>query len=561
MAQKDVRISLNAKNQPVQKVLELIKRESNYRLIMPNQFYNPDSLVTIAYQDQKTSRIIKKLFNGKAQTKIVGNEIIVLPKFFSNKPDFSDHSYLEVSGIVIDQKSRETLREATIYQIEKSKITLTDKAGGFVLPGTRNKKHLLLYIARQMYSDTIIQIDPKNRENLVIPLQHKEIPYFADENLMFDSPIEQLMPKFVSKKILKKHITIAKNLQNVNEKKIAQISFLPFLSTNGHKNGITGNNFSLNIIGGFNGSISGIEIGGGANLIYRNASGLQAAGLFNWVNRDVSGLQIAGGFNNTYGDLQGMQFGGIFNYNREQLHGFQLAGIGNIVRSDITGMQMSSVYNHSCRTVKGIQLAGIFNSTIHTLKGLQLGMVNYAGNNKGLQLGLLNIADSTNGISIGLFNYSKSGYRSFALSANEIFPVNVAFRSGSTHFYTLFNFSIGKPEKTYLSMGTGMGTQITFRKSWIASIDATANMLHEDGTKDWGDLLWYRLGIDGGYQISEKITLAAGPAINLLQVGKTSMNDIQDATLLNLKPINEKEIDPFLIQLWIGGQIELQYRF
>ena len=60
-----------------------------------------------------------------------------------------------------------------------------------------------------------------------------------------------------------------------------QVSFVPYVGSNGKLSGKTTVDYSFNVIGGFNGGVRKLEIGGIFNLDWDSVSYFQLAGIFN----------------------------------------------------------------------------------------------------------------------------------------------------------------------------------------------------------------------------------------------------------------------------------------
>jgi len=237
-----------------------------------------------------------------------------------------------------------------------------------------------------------------------------------------------------------------------------QVTFFPPLGTNGMHCGNVVNKLSFNIIAGYAAGLTGIEIGGFANVEKDFVHGVQIAGFANLVGKDVAGLQIAGfanvaggyahgsqisgfanlskdhkglqlaGFSNlAIGNVSGNQISGFSNLGLGDLIGMQLAGFSNLTLGSVTGTQISGFAsvsngktagtqisgfsNISTRGLKGIQISGFSNVVVGNVKGVQIsGFANVGtGNLKGSQIsGFVNYAQDIKGIQLGFVNISRS---------------------------------------------------------------------------------------------------------------------------------------------------------
>ena len=70
-----------------------------------------------------------------------------------------------------------------------------------------------------------------------------------------------------------------------------QISFITPLGTNGIESVNINNNFSINLFGGYNGGLDGLEVSGFAGILKNNMKGTQIAGFGNIVLKEGDGAQ------------------------------------------------------------------------------------------------------------------------------------------------------------------------------------------------------------------------------------------------------------------------------
>ena len=279
-----------------------------------------------------------------------------------------------------------------------------------------------------------------------------------------------------------KTVSFAQSTTNnpYNIKVPVRAGVLPNVSTQGKNDKFTTSNFSLNLFGGYTGSVNGLELGGWFNIDKRNLKGMQAAGWFNVVNGDVNGLQLAGFFNGAKNNVTGAQFGGLVNYANKNANGMQAAGIYNHVAGNFNGFQTAGIVNYSQQSVKGMQIAGIANINTGATKGFQVaGIVNYTKHLKGLQLGLINIADTSDGFSIGLLNIVKKGYHKITISSNEVLNANLAIKSGNAKLYNilLVGVNAGEDDKIF-SYGYGIGHEMKIAKWFALNPELTTQYLY-----------------------------------------------------------------------------------
>lgn len=310
-----------------------------------------------------------------------------------------------------------------------------------------------------------------------------------------------------------------------------QISIIPFLGTNGKNSGITTNDYSFNLFGGYSAGTNKLEMASLFNINRFDSKHVQLAGLFNLVGGKVEGAQFSGLANSnldsirgiqgagivnfTTGNVEGVQLAGITNFTSKSLNGFQGAGIVNFAGQEVLGFQGAGIANFAGGNVRGTQAAGIVNFTPKDVNGAQLaGILNFARNVNGTQIGPFNYADSISGAPIGLISFVKRGYHTLEIGINEILPVNLSFRTGTRSFYNMLFVGI-RPEisdKTTWAFGYGIGTSPRLGKKTFLNIELSSEQLSEGNVKALNLINRFYVGAD--FQVSEKVALYAGPSIN-----------------------------------------------
>ena len=292
-----------------------------------------------------------------------------------------------------------------------------------------------------------------------------------------------------------------------------QLSLVPGLSTHGKRGEHIINNFSLNVLGGKTGGVSGLEIGGLFNINTGYVKSVQLAGLFNLTSSYVEGLQLAGIHNQVAGNTTGLQVGGIDNFVKGSIKGLQLAGIYNHVNENVEGLQFAGIANYARNKVKGMQVAGIANFS-KVVNGIQVGGIfNYAKKLHGWQIGLINVADSSDGYSIGLLNFVPNGYHKLVVSSNEIFEANLAYKSGNKKLYTILLGGISN-YKNYdaFAFGLGIGTEIPVAKMFSLNPEISSQYVYLGSFRDYNSL--NRLSLDLHVKFGKHLSIFGGPALS-----------------------------------------------
>jgi len=253
-------------------------------------------------------------------------------------------------------------------------------------------------------------------------------------------------------------------------------------------------------------------------------------GFLNWNRRNLNGVQLSF-VNSAGGNVKGNQTGfinaaggsfsgaqvGFVNATGGNFNG-ALAGFVNAVGGSTKGLQMGFV-NASGGKTNGAQLAFV-NVNGNSLKGLQAGFVNIARTFRGLQLGFVNLTDSIeNGFPIGFLSFvGKGGYKALELSANELYPFNLAFKTGVKGLYTSLIASWNPMSEEYYALGMGLGSMIPFSRIVYLNPEVTAL-----GTYPGRSEL-YSLSLQLGFALSNRIHFALGPSVSWLNYNQVGEN-------------------------------------
>jgi hypothetical protein len=293
-----------------------------------------------------------------------------------------------------------------------------------------------------------------------------------------------------------------------------QLSLTPGLGTHGSLSPQVINHFSLNVLGGYNGGVNGLEIGGIFNIDKKEVKYVQAAGVFNIVGKKVTGFQAAGVNNTVLDSVLGFQVAGVNNVVKGRMTGFQVSGVYNHVADSVTGMQVAGVGNFSRKKMSGVQVAGVMNFSNRQMSGAQIsGLVNYARHVKGVQIGLINIADTSEGLGIGLINIVLKGYHKLSVSSDEMVNVNLSFKTGSYRLYNILHAGINLSDsnKAY-AFGYGFGSELRLNSALTINPEVTAQHLYL-GSWDHANIIG-KLKLNLNARLAKNISLFAGPVFN-----------------------------------------------
>lgn len=619
MGQSVPKVSLYFSNAPLGKVLEQIENQTGMTFSYPSDLVNKSNLVSINVSNQKVNKAVEKVLDKNIRTIIVGNHLVLSskPKEIKEKKNGDIRRQTFLSGTIINGRTAEKIPKASIYNFATQDALFSNENGRFKIPNSINEP-FSINIAKKGFHDTIVQIKPNQADSIRVIL--KPDTKTVEKLALKKSPGLPKDPAIISKLVNADDLRMTENLNLLNESRFGQLSFVPIIGTNGLSSGIFDNNLSVNIIGGYNGGVKGVEVGGGFNIITRNVIGAQAAGALNLTIGTLTGVQAAGGINFTMDSIYGVQAAGFFNLGNSHIIGAQLSGAINISRHKMTGAQAAGFYNYAkklrgvqaagfCNQVQtmegvqasgflnlavkdlngvqtsgainfvggyikgaqiagiynrskklnGVQISGIINTVQNNSEGVQISLINRASQNNGLQIGLINLSDSAKGLAVGLVNFVKHGYKAFSLSSNEILFSNFRFYSGSKHLYTFYNIGAGNRKYNLIGAGIGLGSIFIEKNQLSLTAEISANMLHLTNQQEFTFRNWTRLSLKIGYAFFSKFNFYAGPSYNMLVTDKN--NKLANPFDTNIAPMtyyNKIEEDQ-RIEMWTGVEIGITY--
>lgn len=363
--------------------------------------YNPnllpiDSLVSVDPFSGRLQNILDLMFDQKMDYIESGQFIIIKP---SNKPksqrvaEQTESKYI-ITGKVVNSVTGEVISQAIIYDQQRLVSAVTDHRGEYALTVSAKNDFIPLSISKESYLDTIIIIEPIAERDLVIDLRPQKDPILMEQQGVKKLEKNKVQSVGLAKLVVSPSTFEESNHLGISHHRPAQISFLPMLGTNRRLSGIVDNTLSLNIIAGYSGSVSGLEIGGLINVTRQDVTGLQVAGFGNVTGGQVSGVQVSGFFNNNQGSVHGVQLAGFQNVVLDTIQGAQIAGFVNVIKGKMDGFQLAGFTNIAAKDVEGIQLAGFTNVAFGDVDLLQAsGFANWGRNVGGGQLaGFMNTA-------------------------------------------------------------------------------------------------------------------------------------------------------------------------
>ena len=580
------KVSLDIPKCSLEVALMEIGKAGNFRFSYDAELIPGSRQVSLKARNTQVNTLLREMLGKDVRPKEVGNHVILIRSktVARDKQPFPD---VFVTGTILDASTRLPLKDVTVYEVENQKSAISNGNGKYKLVIPSGRKVRGLNYCKSDYSDTVIfirQAATRQIDILLRPSQNNLLRMNAITGSLVINSLDSI--RLVNWLVPREAMVNSQNLE-VRSSGTFQASVIPYIGTNWKITGSVTNKFSLNLLAGYTGGLKGVEIGGLLNITRNNITGCQIGGLGNVVGDRGHGLQIGGLFNFDLGKFEGVQVGGLFNYVPDTISGVQIGGLTNIITGKIKGVQIAGLANivtHNCdgwqisgllnltlkdirkvqitglvnygNNVDGFQLAGLMNIARRHNSGVQIaGFLNYATIVHGLQLGIVNVSNTVErGVPIGLFSYVQEGYHLFEVSGNEIFYVNVAFKSGTKSFYNFVQAGIGSDYK--LQGSYGIGTMFPLTKKLSMNLDASAGFVyHPIDTVYHGLLLKFNPAIE--YRFRKHFAVFLGPAYNCFVFSKGEPSATSRG--LSTYDFYFKSTANASIQMWIGGVLGVRF--
>lgn len=480
----DKTVELKAETLPLGRLLQEMSRQGGFQFSYHSRVLAEDSLVQAPAGGVTVREVLDSLFRPPLEYLEAGDYIIIRlqgrPLALSLENIRRRGNSYWVSGYVRDLRSGRGIADASVYERQLLLATLTDDRGHFRLRVRDRYKTIALTASKALHEDTTIFIQLEG----IVVLPGGAGPGSPDASLYGPGGGEAVERTRLGRFLVSSSQRIQSlNLREFFTESPVQASLTPGLSSQGRMSAQVVNKFSVNLIGGYTAGVDGVEM----------------AGLFNINRKSVQHLQLAGAFSVVGGSVSGVQ----------------ISGLHNIVLGRVGGVQAAGAYNHVKDDHSGVQLAGAVNRVEGETRGLQLSSgLNYAGHLRGVQIGVVNIADSSSGTSIGLVNIiKKNGYLNLSLSANESFPVNLAFKSGTRRFYAILQGGLLPGGEKLYAYGAGIGSRMGLSGRLFVQPELLFQQVYQGDSESDNHL--YRANLELHYPLNRSIGLFGGPSFNL----------------------------------------------
>lgn len=573
-------VNLELTGQNSREALKMIESKTSVKFGYQTNLVSGSDHLQRTYQQKTVREILDDLFQGMLEYRVKGDYIIL------RKAPEPKSTEAIADGYIIDAYSKEKIPFASVYDSISLKATVSDEYGYYQL--TLDKRNRIdLKASKYGYRDTTIALNSEGGNRNIYLMPTDETIDKAEDSVAFEEKVRRVP-------LIKLSEEQKATIENIREnfKKSAQVSVLPIIGTNGVLSPSTTVDYSFNIIGGLNGGVRVLEIGGVFNTVWDTVKYVQIAGVFNAVggpqyggqfagvaNLNASsfeGAQIAGSINVTqgpfygiqgagtgncvFGSIDGVQVGGIASYAGQKSDVVQVNGIASYISRDSRGAQISGISNVAEKNFMGTQIAGISNYARDGFVGSQFSaIVNVAGKMTGSQIAFININDSINGVPFGFVSFSRKGLHQIELSANELTHANIAFKTGTNQFYNTFIGGVRFEDNGSPMWGLGYGIGTSVRAGRKNRVFFDLQSINHVRNGQWGLAMNNKFTLSYQMQLAPKIALAVGPSANLFLVDNASNHDV--TYFQGLAPYNfhQSVTDGGVeMQAWVGGHVALR---
>lgn len=549
-------VTIRFSNERTGTVLNNLSQQAGFSFSYNPAILDSDKLISGNYQNKPIREVLNSIFSGKLEFRVRKSYVIIQKAKQSSQPAEKIEFY-SFSGYVRSE-SAIPLPWVSVFDKASLESTVSNDYGFYRIRLSENFLPLTLNFTKQGYSDTSIVLTKETNlyNNISLISIPAPLPSVNYESL--SDSAENTVATFF------KQFNDAPNDLNIKDTltRKYQVSFLPYVGTNLKLSGNVINEYSFNIFGGISMGTTKAELGGFFNIDKSNVSGLQIAGFTNLDGGNFNGLQLAGFVNLVRKNVSGVQLAGFTNINPGIFKGVQLSGFINISMDTVIGFQGAGFCNIAGASMKGTQVAGFVNVVPDSLKGTQIGFINLAKYLEGSQIGFLNFSKSTSGVPIGFLSYVNSGYHKVEVSADEVFPLNIAIRTGVNSFHNILTAGIDPASGDSLiwNFGYGLGSSIRLGNKTFFDIDLTSSQVVEGNSFEAINLLnKFYVGIDT--RLKNKLSLAFGVTING-QFTKATYTDYPDQFSYYEPNVFYDEtwaFDNTRLQMWIGAKVALRY--
>ena len=568
-------ISITAANEPLESLLSDIAKQGGFSFSYSPEIFDGKKRMNLRVKNKTVREVLEMVLTSGIRYKEKGGHVIL-----TRAPDVQKStlpSWYLVSGYVTDGEDGDKIPEVSVYDKQSRMSTITNKFGYYEIRVDRKITSLQLTVNKAQFKDTVIYVKQTGNtiQNVVIyPLPVE--PDSAGPVAAATDHLEEDQMAFINFILSQEQKANTRNIRDTLYKKF-QLTFLPFVGSNHRLSGNTINDYSLNVLAGYSMGTRKLEVAGLVNIDRDSVKSGQVAGLINAAGGPVTGVQVGGLINANRKQVRGVQLAGLINSNLDTLHGVQAAGLVNANLHSVNGFSVAGLLNTTLGKTKGFQAAGLLNFSLGNVDGLQVaglmnicandvtgsqatGLVNVSRKVSGSQVGFLNISDSCSGIPVGFLSFSRRGYHTIEISGDEIFPVNLSFRTGVRSFYNIFQagMKLNDFDVPLWHFGYGIGTSARLKKNWYLNFDFTTQQIVKGSTFEESNLLSkFQLMVDKSF--TRNFAIALGPVFNFFT---TNTTDSHYSVFDKLPPYTFSDhtySNDLNIKMWLGGKLALRF--
>ena len=574
------RVTIRAMRMPVKEVMDILEEQAEFSFSYSSSIVNEEQLVSVRAEQRPLREVLGKIFGNGIRMKERGKYIIL--------SEVKEEKKVVVGGYV-ENENGDPVRNVTIYDERTLVSANTDEYGYYEMKLDRKLDPVKMSVRKTDYHDTIVPVrsDSSALSSIIIRKEPKDSSLAKTLNAAGDFAVKQWSELSA--------FMFPENPETINVNDTIyrhfQFSLLPFVGTNRDMCGNVINDWSFNLLGGYNRGIRKGELGGFLNMNREGVKHAQLAGFANINGGEVEGAQAAGFCNLNNSSFEGAQLGGFANINHGESEGMLAAGFANILLDsahaalfagfsnvcthpsngsfisgftnvnvgETRGAQIAGFANISTGKMDGTQVAGFANIAAKDVDGVQVsGFANVAHTVRGSQISFINYCDSTTGIPVGFLSYVNKGYHSFDIGSNDLFHFNLSFRSGVRPFYNIFTSGIklNEVDTNFWSVGYGIGTSPRIMKNVYLNFELTSNHISRGR---WNSNLSLDnqayIGVD--IQLLRHLAIAGGP---VLHGYLTDSNKVYPSVYNGDAPriIEEHNWDQVNMKMWLGWRAGLR---
>ncbi|MFA8300651.1 MAG: carboxypeptidase-like regulatory domain-containing protein [Hyphomicrobiales bacterium] len=625
----DRSIVADYKGDKLENVLADMSTQAEFDYAFNSSLFNDSLKVNLNSSELTVKEALEELSDQLSISfKIRDNVVLLNPKDHQQSLKINHH----ISGVVLDQKTRLPIPGVIISDKEMGDLVITDQKGRFHIDFNAESYRFKLAFRKWGFEQKIRSINLHEDQDLTVLLSSR-VDFFYKKSVR-KIPNGELSsfktiklndnePEFSRLLLPTKSIDLSQ--YDELQTKPFQVSFLPWINSNGVESQITKNRFSFNMIAGYSGSLDGVEVGlvtnaerynvkglqiaGFSNHVGGNLSGiqiaafmntallkstgLQIAGGANWSSKGFDGIQLAAALNVSHGAMTGLQISGFSNFSeggeglqissfwnengiKQSFYGSQISGFGNRVRYDIKGFQVSGGCNISnkisgsqisgflniSKDIEGVQVSGGVNIS-KKIKGAQIGILNVADTIRGFQIGIINFAKNLEkGVSVGIISFVRDGYKSLEFNYDILGLYNVSLKTGSSKFYNILTLGYIPNKFNVWTLGYGFGTNHKIYKNFSASVEVIKKVVNYDGNLFKEEDHYFNFNGNLNYRIGKHIEPYIGASIST-HIYEDSEKSILDLTNKNAIRLKEPHVKEKNLKTvtWIGYHFGVRYIF